>query len=68
MDNCTLAKNELIEADPNSSMVKVLAGMCYKMGGMKPQAERFKSEVLYDPQVNFFNPMTAIAYRQAQKI
>ncbi len=67
-NNCTLAKNELLEADPNNNMVQVLAGMCYKMAGMKPQAEQFKSKVLYDARVNFFNPVTPIAYVQAQKI
>ncbi len=67
-DNCKLARNELVQADPTNSLVQVLAGKCYMMGGMKPQAEQFRSKVLYDPQVNFFNTATPFIYLQAKKI
>jgi tetratricopeptide (TPR) repeat protein len=67
-DNCTLAKNELVQADPTNPLIQALAGTCYKMGGMKPQAEQFRSKVLYNPQMNFFNPATPFIYLQARKI
>lgn len=67
-DNCNLARNELIEADPTNSLVQTLAGTCYKMAGMKPQAEQFRSKVIYDPEVNFFNTATPFIYLQAKKI
>lgn len=67
-DNCTLAKNELVQADPTNLLVQTLAGTCYKMAGMQPQAEQFRSKVLYNAQINFFNPATAFIYIQARKI
>jgi tetratricopeptide (TPR) repeat protein len=67
-DNCTLAKNELVQADPTNPLIQALAGMCYKMGGMKPQAEQFRSKVIYNPQINFFNTATPFIYLQAKKI
>jgi len=67
-DNCNLARNELIEADPTNPLVQTLAGTCYKMAGMKPQAEQFRSKVIYNPQINFFNTATPFIYLQAKKI
>jgi len=62
------AMAELMQANPQSNMVRALTARCYAEMGSKVEAQGFRTDVITNRQFSFFNPITPLAFSQVEKL
>ena len=67
-DQVAEAMAELMQANPQSNLVLALAARCSTEMGNKAEAQGFRNDVIYNKQINFFNPFTSLAFSQVEKL
>ena len=67
-DQVTEAMAELMQANPQSNLVRALSARCSAEMGNKVEAQGFRNDVIHNRRLSFFNATTPLAFSQVEKL